>query len=487
MGMFRDYISEEADMQTMLFRYSVMVEVFDTPLPSELKCGKKLSDELKKKILRKPYTEQTDRLIFLFGAGIISEDVLKSMVLHNNSDFLSDVIALESQVRINEGENSDDVLTYEQLQKILLLCANSKKYENLTDIGFSEALSLISGNHIYLTDNGFIRCDRELTEFLNNIGETFGFYDADSDSFKAEQQQYINEAVAAPEYDITADSTPLIADYRRLKCYLSVYDKLYGRDFIGYAQGKGISFDEHFADEYERYLNDIKLSFNIQAYPKKRSICGGRINYYDYAVNSIEDNKLVSSSLNADDDYSAAIRLDTDEQLSEAELAAKSLRKYKNSRQLFEDMIVEVIHGGKTAFYIFKNGSFTAVDSTDFRRQLFDFDKIWSIIQMCSREKKIRKIGDVITLPQEYMNEIPIDQQPYAVNMIKEQYQLLQAKKQQNPYVKNLSELKSAALTERKKIDEEKAMKAAEKEMRRQEKLTGRKQSTILSEDNGGN
>lgn len=106
---------------------------------------------------------------------------------------------------------------------------------------------------------------------------------------------------------------------------------------------------------------------------------------------------------------------------------------------------------------------------------------------MCSREKKIRKVGDVITLPQEYMNEIPVDQQPYAVNMIKEQYQLLQAKRQQNPYVKNLSELKSAALTERKKIDEEKAMKAAEKEMRRQEKLTGRKQSTILSEDNGGN
>ena len=148
-------------------------------------------------------------------------------------------------------------------------------------------------------------------------------------------------------------------------------------------------------------------------------------------------------------------------------------------------MIVEVIHGGKTVFYIFKNGSFTAVDSTEFRRQLFDFDRIWSIIQMCSREKKIRKVGDVITLPQEYMNEIPIDQQPYAVNMIKEQYQLLQAKRQQNPYVKKLSELNSAAAAERDKLNEKKAQAEAEKEMRKLEKQNRQKNTNI--NENGGN
>ena len=104
---------------------------------------------------------------------------------------------------------------------------------------------------------------------------------------------------------------------------------------------------------------------------------------------------------------------------------------------------------------------------------------------MCSREKKIRKVGDVITLPQEYMNEIPIDQQPYAVNMIKEQYQLLQAKRQQNPYVKKLSELNSAAAAERDKLNEKKAQAEAEKEMRKLEKQNRQKNTNI--NENGGN
>ena len=49
MGKYRDYISDEADMQTMLFRYSIMVDVFNARLPDELKCDCQLSDDLKKK------------------------------------------------------------------------------------------------------------------------------------------------------------------------------------------------------------------------------------------------------------------------------------------------------------------------------------------------------------------------------------------------------------------------------------------------------
>ena len=89
MGAYRDYISEDADMQTMLFRYSIMVDVFNARLPQELVCKNKLDDELKKKILRKPYTEQIDRLIFLYGVGVLNTEAIKSLVLHNDSDFLS--------------------------------------------------------------------------------------------------------------------------------------------------------------------------------------------------------------------------------------------------------------------------------------------------------------------------------------------------------------------------------------------------------------
>ena len=33
MGAYRDYISEDADMQTMIFRYSVLVDAFNAHLP----------------------------------------------------------------------------------------------------------------------------------------------------------------------------------------------------------------------------------------------------------------------------------------------------------------------------------------------------------------------------------------------------------------------------------------------------------------------
>ena len=92
MGIYRDYISDDADMQTMLFRYSIMVDVFNAKLPDELKCERKISDDLKRKILRQQYSEQNDRLILLFGMGIIGEATLKELVLHNKTDFLSDVI-----------------------------------------------------------------------------------------------------------------------------------------------------------------------------------------------------------------------------------------------------------------------------------------------------------------------------------------------------------------------------------------------------------
>ena len=480
MGAYRDYISEDADMQTMLFRYSIMVDVFNARLPQELVCKNKLDDELKKKILRKPYTEQIDRLIFLYGVGVLNTESLKSLVLHNDSDFLSDVLALENEVRKNEGADEADILSYEQLQKIILLCANSKKYDDLTAISFDTALDLVSSSHIFLTEKGFIRCDSELTGFLNDIGEAFGFYDEDGDSIHIEEPQYISAAVVN-EYDIQSEQAPIAVEYCHLSCYLKVYDKLYGKDFIIYSAENGLPFDENYSSEYEKYLSSVKLCFDFKAYPRKREICGNKVNYYDYAVNSIEENRLVSSELNAADDYTVALRLDVDEALQDSELTEKALRKYRSSRNLTENLVIEVTHAGKTDIYIYRNGDISPVDTAEFRRQLFDFNKIWSIIQLCSREKKIRRSGDVITLPQEFMDEIAPDQREYANNMIKEQYMLLMKKRQDNKHLQTLNDIRAAASANMKKIAEEKAEKAAEKAARKQGF------TRTNNNDNGGN
>lgn len=480
MGAYRDYISEDADMQTMIFRYSVLVDVFGARLPNELKCENKLSDELKKKILRRPYTEQIDRLIFLYGTGIISENALKNLVLHNDSDFLSDVLELENEVRKNEGADETDILSYEQLQKIILLCANSKKYEDLSSVSFNEVLEIISSSHVFITNDGFIRCDKDLTSFLNDIEEPFGFYDTDSDEMRIEAAEYVSAAVS-DNYDILSDKSPVAFDCSHVRYVLKVYDKLYGKDFITYAVEYGLPFDEDYFNEYEKYLNNVKLCFDFKAYPKKREICGNKVNYYDYAVNSIEENKLVSSELNAADDYTVSIKLDVDEPLSDSELIEKAMRKYRTSRQLIDEMIIEVTHAGKTSIYIYKDENISAVDAAEFRRQLFDFNKIWGIIQMCSREKKIKRSGDVITLPQEFIDEIPPDQREYANNMIKEQYRLLVQKRQSNKHLQTLNDIRAAASENMKKIAAEKAEKAAKKAERNQG-LT-----KVSKNENGGN
>ena len=484
MGAYRDYISEDADMQTMLFRYSIMVDVFNARLPQELVCKNKLDDELKKKILRRPYTEQIDRLIFLYGIGIIEEEALKNLVLHNDSDFLSDVLALEDKVRENEGADEADIMPYEQLQKVILLCANSKKYDDLSAVSFNEALEIISSSHIFITPDGFIRCDKDLTEFLNDMDVPFGFYDTDSDSIQAEQPQYISAAIS-DGYDILSDKSPIILRTYGLLYYLKVYDKLYGRDFITYAAENGLPFDDTYSNEYEKYLSNVKLCFDFKAYPRKREICGNKVNYYDYAVNSIEENRLVNSELNAADDYSVSLRLDVDEPLQDSELTEKALRKYRTSRQLIDDMVIEVTHAGKTTMYIHKNGTLSIVDIAEFRRQLFDFNKIWGIIQMCSREKKIKRNGDVITLPQEFMDEIAPEQREYANNMIKEQYRLLMQKRQDNKHLQTLNDIRAAASENMKKIADEKAEKAAAKTA----KLAARNQglTKIPKDENGGN
>lgn len=489
MGVYRDYISDDTDMQTMLFRYSIMVDVFNAHLPAELKCQYHLSDDLKKKILRQPYSEQVDRLILLFGMGVIGENTLKELVLHNKADFLSDVIELEAQIRADEGKNDEsERLPYKTLERIILLCANSKKYDEFSNLTFEQAERLISSSHI-ITENGFIKCDKELATLINEVGGQMGYYDENSDSIFIEKPEYIAAALA-DNYDVSSETAPIVTDYKAILCYSYVYDLLYGREFIKYACDNHIPYDENYAAEYEKYLKKIKLTFNIKAYTKKRNICGNKVNYFDYAFNTVENNELVQTALNADEEYSAEIVLDVNENYTDAELTVKALNKYKNSRQLLDKTVIEIMHGNNILLYIYDSDNFTAIDSTSFRNQLFDFDKIWSVIQLCSRDGSLKRVNNTITIPQKYLNEIEPNQREYAERMISEQYSRMLRNRRVNPLVQSLNDLKVAAEQNMEAIQKEKAEKAALKAAALQARA-GRKPGISLnenseSENNGG-
>ena len=488
MGVYRDYISDDTDMQTMLFRYSIMVDVFNAHLPAELKCQYHLSDVLKKKILRQPYSEQNDRLILLFGMGIIGEATLKELVLHNKTDFLSDVIKLEDRVRTDEDKNESERLSYETLEQIILLCANSQKFDEFSPLPFEQAEKLISNSHIFI-ENGFVKCDKDMAMLVNESGGQMGYYDENSDSIFIEKPEYVAAALA-DNYDVSSETAPIVTDYKALLCYSYVYDLLYGREFIKYASDNHIPCDKNYVTAYEKYLKKIKLTFNIKAYTKKRNICGNKVNYFDYAFNTVENNELVQTALNADEAYSAEIVLDVNENYTDAELTVKALNKYKNSRQLLDKTVIEIMHGNNILLYIYDSGNFTAIDSTSFRNQLFDFDKIWSVIQLCSRDGSLKRVNNTITIPQKYLNEIEPNQREYAERMISEQYSRMLRNRRVNPLVQSLNDLKVAAEQNMEAIQKEKAEKAALKAAALQARA-GRKPGISLnenseSENNGG-
>lgn len=441
MGAYRDYISEDADMQTMIFRYSVLVDVFKARLPNDVKCSQTLSSEISKKLLKEPYSEQNDRLIMLFGMGIIDEETVKNVILFNKSNWLEDAISLENLVRRNEEREIES--DNKKLSAIFTVCANSRKYQEILGVPF-ETVEKISASSYISTVNGFIRVEKSLLSFMCNAGIEFGYYDSDNDSMVSENPEYIKQAADSTEYDINSENAPIPFDYLALNCCLDIYGKKYASDFMLYSQENNIPYSDSFKTEYENYISEVKLCFDVKAYIKKRSICGNIVNYFDYAHNVMNDGKLVNATLEAEADYSAKIHIDTDEVLSENELETMAIKKYLSSRQPREDMVIEVYHCKKIHLYVYRGNIFeqlTAENESLFRKQLFDFNEIWAVIKECSDSGKLLRTKDTIVMSSEFMERIRPEWYIYAENIITDQF----GKRKRNMIAATLNELKNAA------------------------------------------
>ena len=428
-------------MQTMIFRYSVLVDAFNARLPDNVKCSQVLSADIRKKILKEPYSEQNDRLIMLFGMGIVDEETVKNVILFNKSDWLKDAIALENKVRSNEEREIDSDSS--NLSRIFTVCANSRKYSEISDVPF-ETIEKILASPYAAAVNGFIHISQELLKFMNDAGIEFGFYYQEKDEMAAEKPEYIAQAAESEQYDIYSETAPIPFDYAALNCCLSVFGKIYSADFITYVKENNIPYTEKFAAEYEKYLNDVKLCFDVKAYLKKRTICGDTINYFDYSNNVMSEGKLVTATLEAEEDYTARIHIESDEIYSENELEMLALKKYLSARQPRDNMIIEVYHCQKMRLYIYRNNSFnefTADEEQLFRKQLFDFNAIWSVIKECSDSGSLRRTKETIIMSSEFMERIRPEWRSYAEQIIAEQF----GRRKRNMIAATLNELKNAA------------------------------------------
>lgn len=438
---------------SMIFRYAVISKVFKYEIPKDIKI-KELSKDAISIIRTGQHSEIVDRLLFLYGAGVITEEAIIQLLIGNQSDFYDDVISAENIVIENESKNKEDNLTYKMIEDILLCAATSKKYPEVQPISFAEARTLAGLPHIAII-NGLVKIrDKEYYDFLVNLGEKFGTI-TDEDTVRIEESaENLIECEDVKNGELNSKYYPFVVNLKRLLRYSAVYNEVYGKDFILYAKENSISIDETYESKYEEYVHIFKMKFIIKSYNRKRFICGNKINWFDYAV-SADGN--ISDSLNAD--YIKEINLDLPDHYSDAELTRKAIDKFRNIVTLEENSVIEVFHNKKKLLYVFRNSEFIEINNDKFHTLLFDFDKIWSVIQLCSRNRQIRVNNGKITIPDNFMSEIKPIEREYAERIIKDQYSRMKQQQINNKLIQSFSQIKSAAENERAKMNNEKAVK----------------------------
>ena len=458
-----ELVSQGNDINTKMFRYAVISSVFSADIPREVTVNK-LSDETLRLIRKEEHSEVCDRVLFLFGAGVLSENAVSALIKKSNSN-LPDIIKAENTVIEDENKNEEDRLSYEIIEKILLCCSFSKKHAEIQSADFEEVRRLAGLPHITLIDGMVKLNDIEFLKFLVSVGEKFGTIDNDGTISVEEVAENIINSEEIREDNIESEYYPFAVNIRNLIHYSAVYYEYYGKDYITFANQNGLQIDNKFESRYEEYVRKIKLHFSVKSYTRKRGICGDKVNWFDYAVFSDGN---ISDKLNAD--YVKEIDLEISENYPKEELIKKAVGRFKTDLTISDNSVIEIYHENDKALYLLKNSELKPLDNKQFHTLLFDFNKIWSIIQMCSRNHQIKAFEDKITIPDELLNEIAPNEQEYAERLIKEQYQRMMDKRKSNKIIQTLSDIRAAAEAERENINLQEAAKQQEQQKMKDKK-----------------
>ena len=112
----------------VLTRYAILAKIYGTEIPNNLEI-KQLPKDKANLLRNENYTENTDKLLYLYGVGILDENTLDLLVRGFKGNIRNDVIAAENRAIADNGKNPDDRLTPKLLQRALLCAAYSKKYD----------------------------------------------------------------------------------------------------------------------------------------------------------------------------------------------------------------------------------------------------------------------------------------------------------------------------------------------------------------------
>lgn len=397
----------------MLYKFLCVSRLFQIETPDR-EIHKIEDENLSKFILKAHYSDTLLNGLYLFAIGEINEEIMETIVdiSENGQDIAQQLNDFENLLgKAERGESKTDIKTalYMILKYTYYKCALPS---------FEEFYSVYkSGKNDIEVIDGFIHLKDELFSFAKDCG--FKFVNVHNNVVSEISGEVSNhwddgEKIASFEpYQILAVS--------------SVFRKAFSKDFVEYI-GKD-SPDIISSEKYNEFLIEHRLKFTVSSKKRRRRVCSSKINHFDYDI--IRDNVITAAEYDKIDDFSidAAVAAN----LSEDELCRIVLKDISKNSIISEDTIYKVENYGKYYLYRYKFDKYETVDKDEYARDLFDFKHIWSVILKAVGDQKVIGRGNEIVIPQEYMNQIPDEQKPYAAEMLKEQIEL---RKNKNPFIR---------------------------------------------------
>lgn len=458
-------IGNDESILTNLYRYMIAAKVFG--IKDDGIEVKTLPESTINDIRLDDYNHGLNGLVMLYGADFIDDEAF-CFIVKSNLDMSADIAEAENRVIADNDKLPEERLSGGQVRNALLCAAYSRKYPAFQNVTFAEALTVLALPHINVK-NGLLRAaDKDFYRFAAELGKPMGYIDSCGELY-VESQENLILLCEDDDFDPCSESAPIFTSICDIIGISKVYDLPYGKDYIWWANVNEVQLN---IDGYNEYLHKTKLHFSIRSYTRKRNICGKLVNWFDYAAFS---DGSISEELQCD--HEKEVDLEALDTYDDEILVRKAVAKFRGIYALEDGTVIEVYQNEKEYLFIISNTEVIPVDKMEFHTQLFDFNKLWSIIQMCSRNGQLRKVNERITIPEDVWNEIAPNDREYALRIIKEQYLIMTARRKNNKLLQSLGDLKTAVAEERKRKEEVKAAQLA-RSGELEEKKRNRKPST---------
>lgn len=457
-------------VNTAVYRFAVVSRVCGVQSDDELKY---LSDEKYRKIQGRPMTETLERLLFLYGAGIVGFEVVEQL-LNINKD-VSDVLESAEEFLIKQYADYDGLrIPAKVIAKIIQCSAVLKNFADINAVSFDEAREIAAIPCVEIVD-GYVKIKNiELFKLLLEIGEDFGYVSPAGDISEPEADitnilgnERVNAGdTASPEY-------PFMLRPKRIIYYERIRKQLYAADFLKYAVENNIPIDADIDEQYERYLRHIKCSFYINCYYRKRRICGDIYNRFDYLGN-INNADLIA-------DKSEKIEIHPITENTDEELISMALTEFSVKIPIQNETILEVHNQGKVNLFVFNDNRFIPLVQEELYKNLFDYGAIWGKIQEYVVDHNIKASNGAVEIPVELMEKFSEEEKPFAEALIAEQYSRQCENKGGNRVISNLLDLINNAKTEMERATKQKQLKQAQ--IKKHEEDMSKREDQIVVED----